>query len=283
MDNDIRNIKISIIGLGFVGNAMYESFKKRNVDVICIYDKYKNGGIGDMCNTVNSDIIFLALPTHYHEENNEYDKTALYEVCNQLNTLNYTKNVVIKSTIEPLTTDTFQKEFPNMNFYHNPEFLTARTAVEDFDKQTHIVIGKPNLASTLGHTLLHNFYSHFYPNAEISLCNSTESECMKIYCNCFYAVKIQFMTELYELTNKLDCSFENIKNLMLKNKWINPMHTQIPGHDGKISYGGMCFPKDTTALNAFMNKYNSPNLVLQSTINERNTMRNDKVNILNSK
>ncbi len=37
-------------------------------------------------------------------------------------------------------------------------------------------------------------------------------------------------------------------DLMLKNNWINPMHTKVPGNDGQLSYGGKCFPKDTKAL-----------------------------------
>ena len=67
---------------------------------------------------------------------------------------------------------------------------------------------------------------------------------------------------------------------MLKNNWINPMHTNIPGPDGNISYGGLCFPKDTNALNQFMKKLKSPNKVLNATIEERNDMRNDNDNII---
>ena len=40
---------IGIIGLGFVGNSMYESFKLKGIEVnnnLFGYDKYKNGGIG---------------------------------------------------------------------------------------------------------------------------------------------------------------------------------------------------------------------------------------------
>ena len=66
---------------------------------------------------------------------------------------------------------------------------------------------------------------------------------------------------------------------MLKNKWINPMHTNVPGPDGKLSYGGYCFPKDTNALLEFMKKKNTPCHVLASVITERNIMRDDNVNI----
>lgn len=73
-------------------------------------------------------------------------------------------------------------------------------------------------------------------------------------------------------------NYNNVKNLMLSNNWINPMHTTVPGPDGKLSYGGLCFPKDTNALNDFLIKNNIPNNVLDATIKERNKMRNDHNN-----
>ena len=67
---------------------------------------------------------------------------------------------------------------------------------------------------------------------------------------------------------------------MLKNNWINPMHTKVPGPDGELSYGGACFPKDTNALLNLMKFNNTSSSVLESTINERNIMRNDNVNVI---
>ena len=97
---------------------------------------------------------------------------------------------------------------------------------------------------------------------------------MKIFLNSFYAVKIQFFNELYLLCDKTKTNYNNILDLMLKNNWINPMHTKVPGNDGQLSYGGNCFPKDTNALLNFMKFNNSPHQVLEATIDERNKMRN---------
>ena len=102
---------------------------------------------------------------------------------------------------------------------------------------------------------------------------------MKSFVNCFYSVKIQFFNELYLLCEKMGCDYNNVKNLMLKNKWINPMHTDVPGPDGKLSYGGYCFPKDTNALAEHMKRENVTCKVLEATIAERNEMRDDNVNV----
>ncbi len=273
--------KIGIIGLGFVGNSMYKSFLLKglsnNVNLF-VYDKFKNGGIGNFNNCLNCDILFLALPTIYDEELGQYDKEPIMETCKLLTNNNYTGLIVIKSTVEPETTNNLSIQFNKLKFIHNPEFLTARTAFDDFHNQKHIVLGKGSKCTDNDLEYLKSFYFDLYPNAEISLCTSLESESMKSFVNCFYAVKVQFFTELYLLCQSNGSDYNTVKNMMLKNGWINEMHTTIPGPDGEISYGGLCFPKDTNALNKYMIKSNTPNLVLEATIEERNKMRKDNSN-----
>ena len=224
-------------------------------------------------------MIFLCLPTQFNESNKEYDKTIIYDVCQDLEKLNYNGIVIIKSTVEPSTTDDLSKKY-KLKFVHNPEFLTAATAFEDFHNQKHIVLGKSNNITNDELGILEKFYRENYPDAVISITTCLESESMKIFCNCFYSVKIQFFNELYLLCQKNNSNYENIVHLMLKNGWINKMHTKVPGSDGKLSYGGNCFPKDTNALMNYMKKNNSECEVLEATINERNKMRDDDINII---
>ena len=95
-------------------------------------------------------------------------------------------------------------------------------------------------------------------------------------CNCFYASKIMIFNEYAAICNNNGANFNNVRDLMLKNKWINPMHTVVPGTDGKMGYGGACFPKDTLALREYMKNNNSINNVLSSVINENKFVRNNK-------
>ena len=66
---------------------------------------------------------------------------------------------------------------------------------------------------------------------------------------------------------------------MLKNGWINPMHTSVPGTDGKLSYGGMCFPKDITAFNQYLKRNSLPQQIIESTINEQKLLRNEPIDL----
>lgn len=275
---------IGVIGLGFVGGSMYKSFNIKglikNKDLYG-YDKFsKNISDNELSELLNCDILFTALPTKYNSEIGEYDKESTIDTCKYLQENNFKGLIVIKSTVEPETTNKLSEKFNNLNFVHNPEFLTARTAFEDFHNQTHIVLGKSKNCNLEKFKILVNFYKKYYENAEISVCDSLESESMKSFVNCFYAVKIQFFTEIHQLCQKNGCNYDIVKNMMLKNGWINKMHTDIPGPDGKISYGGLCFPKDTNALLKYMEKYNSPNEVLKNTILERNNMRDDNDNLI---
>lgn len=269
-------MKIAVVGIGVVGNAIYQSLLKKNVDnksSIVAYDKFKN--IGKFEDILGTDMIFLCLPTPYSKETFSYDKSALNEVCSKLAKNKYKGMVIIKSTVEPTTTESFAKIY-RLKFFHNPEFLTARTAYQDFHEQKHIIIGKTSMTTDEDLKKLVYFYQSYYPAAQISVCQSIESECVKLFCNCFYAVKVQFFNELYLVCQMLNINYDQVRNIMLKNGWINPMHTSVPGPDGQLSYGGMCFPKDTNALLSFMKKMNIPHAVLEGTVMERNAMRSDE-------
>lgn len=267
--------KIGQVGCGFVGSALKQSFEKRGVSTIA-YDKYKE--IGSPEDLLNCNFIFLCLPTPY-VAGHGYDLGAILDTCKFLNKNNFTGTVIVKSTVEPGVTQKLANQFSNIDFIHNPEFLTARTAFEDFDNQQHIVLG---YTLNKGDICLQNveklkeFYSLLYPGAKISICKSEESEAMKIFANNFYAMKVQIFNEFYFLCQRIGADFERVKELMIENGWINPMHTQVPGPDGLPSYGGACFPKDTNALYHFMKTLGTPYKVLEACIEERNEMREEK-------
>ena len=156
--------KIGIIGIGFVGNAI-KSFFENKIETVC-YDKFKK--FNKQENILTTDLVFLCLPTLFDNNKNEYDKSAILETCEYLDKMDYNGLVIIKSTVEPETTDKLSKMYPKLKLIHNPEFLTARTAVLDFQNQTHIIIGNgPNVTDNDIENI-YNFFKFYYPNANIS-------------------------------------------------------------------------------------------------------------------
>jgi UDPglucose 6-dehydrogenase len=264
-------MKIGVIGLGVVGGSLLTSFKCKELDVES-YDKYKS--VGTFESILSTDIVFLCLPTLFDENKKEYNKDAIHEICESLVKNNYIGIVVLKSTVEPSTTDNLAIKY-NLKFVFNPEFLTSTRAFEDFHNQKHIVLGKSNMIIDEDMDVLESFYRSNYPDAKISKTTAINSESMKIFCNSFYSVKVQFFNELFLLCQKNNANYNEIVELMLKNGWINEMHTKVPGPDGQLSYGGACFPKDTNALLNYMIKNNSDCAVLKAVIDERNKFRSD--------
>jgi len=266
--------KIGIIGVGFVGSAIKKSFEEKGVDVKS-YDKYKD--LDSFEDVEKSDIIFMNLPTPMIE-GGAYDKNAIFENLDKLENSDFSGTVVVKSTVEPGTIDNMNKKY---SFYviHNPEFLTERTAYEDFHNQKHIVLGIDNICQET--MAVFEFFSEYYPDAEISITKSKHSEAMKLFCNNFYAMKIMIFNEFYSLCEKMNMSYDDVVSLMIKNEWINPMHTKVPGPDGKLGYGGNCFIKDTKALLEFLKRNDCIHSVLEACVKQRDLMRSDSNNIIN--
>ena len=271
-------INIGICGFGFVGNAIYNYLEKLDLFNIIIYDKYKtivnvnNDSIDSFEDLLKCHIIYLCLPTLYDENIKSYNMDEINNSLELLSNYNYDGLILIKSTILPDYCESVNNKYNNLHIFHNPEFLSAKTASEDFANQKQIIIGYTSQSEKYNY-IIDKFYKILFPDVPINITNSKESALTKLACNSFYATKVQFFSELYLLCNKLELSYNNVKELMLNNGWINQMHTNVPGHDGLISFGGACLPKDISALNQYMKELSVPNEVINSTINERNKMR----------
>lgn len=264
--------KVGICGIGFVGNAIMQHLTKCDNIYLVTYDKYKE--INTFEPLLYTDLLFICLPTPYSSHLKTYYMKEINIILESLAINQYTGCILLKSTVLPYYCEEINKTYKDLKIIHNPEFLSSKTAVIDFAEQKHIVLGFTEQSAPLTN-YIKTFYGEIFPNAEISITKSNCSALMKLGCNSFYATKIQFFTEFYLLCQSLNVSYEEIKKMMLKNEWINPHHTDVPGSDQDISFGGSCLPKDISALNTFMECLDVPNSVINAVISERNEMRND--------
>jgi UDPglucose 6-dehydrogenase len=275
---------VGICGIGFVGNAILTTFMKfisnhiennckisYPIKAIFSYDKYKN--LGQFEDLLQCDIIFLCLPTLFSENLNTFDISELDNTLKKLHECEYTGLIVIKSTVMIGYTQSKNQEFAGLKIVYNPEFLTARTASYDFENQKHIIVGY-DVNKNIDYLNLMKIYDYYYPSSKITVCKNYEAEMCKLACNAFYATKVQFFTEIWDLCQKTQIDFITIKGMMLDNGWINPMHTSIPGPDGKISFGGACFPKDIKVLLSQMCNFGSHHKVIEAVIAEQQEIRN---------
>ena len=125
---------IGIVGNGFVGNAVYQNFRDKTK---CkVYDVDKNRSLNSLGDVINSDFIFVCLPTPMRY-GGECDLSILDNFFEALPD-HITGTFVIKSTVPVGTT---KKYLERHNVIHNPEFLTARNAIKDFANSERNIVG----------------------------------------------------------------------------------------------------------------------------------------------
>lgn len=221
-------ISVGIIGCGFIGGALKKWLEEHNPSVkVLVSDPPK--GIND--DISEADVIFISIhiPT---EKDGTQDLTLLKEI---INNLPFNKPIFIRTTITPGTSDKLSKE-TGRSVYFMPEFLTERTAYEDFCSQPMVFTAEEELLSQI-----------FVGKKHIEM-TSLEAEITKYAHNVFGALKVTYFNGIYDLCKRMEANYRKIQQGILLSGYINAPHTMVPGPDGKFGYGGKCFPKDVNAL-----------------------------------
>ena len=265
---------IGIIGQGFVGNAVYQKFK--NFYDILTYDIDKekcNSTLDDLI--FKSETIFVCLPTPMNKDGS-CDTSILNESLSNIDlvadNLETIRTIIIKSTVPPGTTDKFNKQYPALNIVFNPEFLTERNAVKDFENQNRIIIGGPRPVTTEVKTI----FSKVFPKSHIIKTDASHAEMIKYMTNTFLATKISFANEIYQLCNKLNIDYDKVVEYATLDDRLGESHWGVPGHDGDLGFGGHCFPKDLAALLYLSYQYNTTNGVLKATQETNDKVRSNR-------
>lgn len=237
-----RRFRIGIIGYGFVGQAVEYGFSNHEIH---IYDKYKNlESLEEV--TINSDYIFVCLPTPIREDESGIDLGIMDESIRDLAKLTKgtDKVIIIKSSVVPGTTAGYIKKYPECLFCFNPEFLREASFLQDFVNTDRIVIGASNDQVSRRVSAM---YQAVLPLAPIFQTDPTSAEMVKYMANCFLATKVIFANEMAEICEKLGIKYEEVKKMVVGDKRILDTHLDITTLKG---FGGKCFPKDLLALRA---------------------------------
>ena len=220
-------MNIGIVGYGIIGGALKKWLEINNPDCkVFISDPAK--GFNDDLSDCDCILISIHIPT---EEDNTQDLTLLKQIIKNLPN----KPIFIRTTLLPGTCDKLSEEF-NKKIYFMPEFLTERTAYEDFCNQPMIFTGEIELLEKI------------FSGKKFVTMTSKEAEITKYAHNVFGALKVTYFNGIYNLCEKMECDYNNIQKGVLVSNYINPMHTAVPGPDGNFGYGGKCFPKDVNAF-----------------------------------
>ena len=248
--------KIGVVGNGFVGGAVKFGFSPTvGCDAeVRVYDKDPNKSTHTLEETVNeSDFIFLSVPTPANKDgsiNTDILSSAIKDIDDVSTRDNY---IVIRSTVTPGTTRRLQQEYHQLNLLFNPEFLTERSANFDFINQSRFIIGSGDSFSSASGA--ENFEellkARFGECVAIMHCTFETAEMIKYMSNCFFATKVSFMNEMYQIAEKSNVNWQQAIDGLVADGRIGHSHMNVPGPDGKFGFGGSCFPKDIQAMKNF--------------------------------
>jgi UDPglucose 6-dehydrogenase len=233
-------MNIGIIGLGIIGSACKFGFEKLGHKVL-VHDIIMNTKLEDL---INCEIIYVCVPTPSNEDGS-CNTSIVEQVVLDLNKLSYSGVVAIKSTVKPTTTQNLIEQ-TGLKICFVPEFLRERCAITDFTENHDLLaIGTEsedvfNLVKKCHGT---------YPKNIVQL-KPTEAELLKYYSNVYNALKITFANEIYEVCQRLNVSYSDIKNAFIKRGTTKDIYLDV--NENFRGYAGMCLPKDTKALDSLV-------------------------------
>ena len=94
--------------------------------------------------------------------------------------------------------------------------------------------------------------------------------------NCFLATKVSFMNEMKIIADKTDVNWEQAVKAFNLDPRMGNSHFDVPGHDGKIGFGGSCLPKDIQALIYFASTLKIDSRVLKAVWKTNLSLRPEK-------
>ena len=221
-------MKIGIIGCGFIGTALKVWLKENNPNVeTFVSDPPK--GMNDDISNCDAYFIQIHLPT---EDDGTQDLSLMTQIISKLPE---DKPIWIRTTILPGTSKKLS-EITGRKVHHMPEFLTERTYIEDFKWQPMVFTDDIELLKKI------------FPGKKHIDMTSAEAEMVKYAHNVFGALKVTYFNCIYDICKKEGLDYQKVREGVLGSTYINDVHTQVPGPDGKYGYGGKCFPKDVDAF-----------------------------------
>ena len=230
---------VGVIGNGFVGES--QAFAFSPTTDVRIYDINPLKTTHTLDEVLEQEFIFVCLPTPMRESG-EQDLSFIKDFFSGID--KESKSIfIIKSTVLPGTTKKLVEEF-GLNIVFSPEFLTERTSKLDMLTQARIIIGgEDGLVSRVK-----ELFDERFMNRNVILTDSVTAEFVKYMNNTYFAAKISLMNEYYRLSQSLDVDWETAKFGFVSDGRIADSHLHVPGPDGRVGFGGTCFPKDINAL-----------------------------------
>ena len=225
-------MKVGIVGHGVVGNAVHKLFPHA-----IVYDEPLEIGTREEIN--QCEITFLCVPAPMAE--NGSCNTSIVEKC-----LDWIQSeiIVIRSTVPVGFTDSMVEKH-HKNIIFQPEYLgeTAAHPFVDMRERGWITLGGEHHVVSKVVELYQTVYNS---NVAFHITNAKVAELAKYMENTFFALKVTFCNEMFDVAEALGVDYNQLREVWLADPRIGRSHTFV--YRNNRGYGGKCLPKDTSAL-----------------------------------
>lgn len=233
-------MKILVIGQGYVGSSAKRMFERR-YDVETVDPKaeatYKE--IPDK----RYDLAVVAVPTD-PKNTGQCDFSIVKDVVGEVKA----KVILIKSTVQIGTTK-WLKEFYGKRIVMSPEYIGqgGYHSTYDFHQEMYktpwwVLGGDEKDCDYVKEIIL----PIVGPQKKWFYVTETEAEVVKYMENMYFALKVTFANEMFEICDAFDCNFEKVRQAWGADPRVDIMHTACFANDR--GFGGHCLPKDANAL-----------------------------------
>ena len=224
---------VAIIGYGHVGGIMKELFPNA-----IVYDEPKNIGTREEVN--NCDFAFVCVPTP-KGKNGKCDTSIVDDV---LTWLEPQKCIILRSTV-PVGYTRCQYIYGGKEIIFQPEYYgeTHKHPFADPRNRSWITLGG---FAELTNQVARLYQTVFTSDLIINQVDSSTAELAKYMENCFYATKVVFCNQFYNLAKEFGVDYNKLRETWLLDPRISRSHTFV--YEDDRGYGGSCLPKDMAAM-----------------------------------
>lgn len=264
---------IAVIGAGYVGLTTAIGIAELGYNVTCVdinqdkVDKLNAGiphilepGLSDSLNQQlksgnfvastsyqqalsGAKVVFVCVDTPQSEDGKANLSSINRAFDTILNLVVEPMTVVIKSTVPPGTAKGLEERTPaNLRIVSNPEFLREGSALHDFHNPDRIVLGASDPSS---YHIVSELYSSL--KAETVYTDLNSAELIKYASNAMLASRISFVNEIAQVCMAFSGDIKDVMSAVSLDPRIGSSFLS-PGP----GWGGSCFPKDVSALQALV-------------------------------
>lgn len=238
-------MRIGFIGQGFIGKNYADDFVARGFEVVRYAHEPEH--INNKDKIASCDIVFIAVPTPTTPTG--FDYSIVESVLPLVGT---GMSAVIKSTMQPGSTEKLVQKFPDIFVMHSPEFLREKTAAYDAVHPDRNIVGIPYQTPEY-QARAEAVLAVLAPAPFNKIMDVRSAELVKYIGNCYLTTKVVFFNIMFDMAQNMGLEWESVRESVVADPRIGESHTKVihqSGHGGAPARGagGHCFIKDFAAI-----------------------------------